>query len=242
MPIQTLIKKRDTSELVGDQIAKILLLEQESQAQLARAAGEDAAEWDFRVYREASNPWQAFLGSPGVDEAPDEPEGWVMRPGAPVVNVSFDSSTFNKSASDQHRRQQATGTYFVDCYAHRVSGDDGGMGHESGDELARVDAQRMAALARNILCASIYYQLGFPSPKNGGMVAGRWVTGLQTFQIHGEHRAVQRIGAVRLTLEVSFYEESPEYEGAPLEIVSITLKRLGTNQVLLSALYGSGAE
>src|SRR3954470_11247609 len=108
MPAQIteLIDRADNSERVRDQIAAILLVEQQNQQALATLAGKDPEQWRLRIFSERSNPWEVFRDQDAEDFDT-----------APIVNVTFDNSTFDMASSNIVERQKATGTFNVDCYA-----------------------------------------------------------------------------------------------------------------------------
>ena len=53
--------------------------------ELATAGGKDPADWKLRIFTERSNPWEEWLN---IDADTDT---------SPVVNVWFDTSTFDQS-------------------------------------------------------------------------------------------------------------------------------------------------
>lgn len=234
MPITSLIEAPDVSEVVRDQIATLLLLESTRQQDLARTAGADPAPWELRVFTERDDPWSEFQRAPGSDDEPDEDEHGEARPGAPIVNVSFNGSSFSKSGSNVIYHQQALGVFHIDCYAHAVSRAKS-SGHTPGDTLANKEAHRIVGLCRKILMAGTYTYLGLAA----GVIGGRWTQSIETFRAPLDARPVQRIGAARLVLEVSFNEYSPQVEGQPIELVSVEVLRSPNGQVLFAAQYSA---
>lgn len=107
MTIASLIDKQDTVEIIRDQIAAILALETTAQQALATAAAKDPDLWKLRIYQERANPWEN-LPSKTDDRSP-------------VVNVWWDSSTFDMSASNIVERQKSSATINIDCYGYGIS-------------------------------------------------------------------------------------------------------------------------
>jgi hypothetical protein len=227
--ITTLIDRLDSFEVVRDQIAAILLIEQLGQQSLAIAAGKDPDLWKLRIFTERSNPW---------DEWPDADERQVA--GAidftPLVNVSFDNDTFDKSRGNPVSQQQADGVFNVDVYGHGVSADDGASGHIPGDQAAALEAARGARLVRSILLSAAYVNLGLRP-----IVGNRWVGSRTSIQPARGDRPVQHVMAQRIALQVSYLEFAPQWDGVPLEFVSTSFKRAETGEIFIAADFPIGA-
>lgn len=217
MTISSLIDKQDSFEIVRDKIAQILAEETASQQALAFAAGKDPELWKLRIYTERSSAFEQFLNDP-VDFSP-------------LVNVWYDSSTFNKSSSDTIRRQKADGIYNIDCYGYGQSSSNN-AGHLSGDEVAAKTAQRALRLVRNILMAAQYTYLDLR-----GLVWDRWPQSITVFQPQFDSAPVQNIVAGRVTFAVGFNEISPQVEPTILESVNVQIKRSLDGQVLAELEY-----
>lgn len=230
--ITQLIDGVDNFEIVREQIAAILVVESAAQQAKAEAADKNSALWKLRVFIERSNPWEEFVDSAGKNVPEDT---------TPVVNVSFDNASFDKSASNVVARQKTTGTYHIDCYGFGVSRDDGGDGHIPGDEDGALEAQRAFRLVRRILMAGTYTYLGFtrgnelPAGQEQ-IVWGRWPRDVQMFQPQIGDRPVAHVVAARFALQVDFSEFSPQVEGQPLELLSLVFTR-PTGEVILRAEY-----
>lgn len=212
-----LIDKQDTFEIVRDQIAGILVLETINQQNLAIAAAKDPLLWKLRVYAERSNPWEVFLNEP-VDKSP-------------VVNIWFDSGSYDPGASTTMERQKCDAIYNVDCYAYGESLDTVG-GHDPGDKLAALNAHRTLRLCRNILMAAenTYLQLR-------GTVWSRWMNTITAFQPQFDDQHVQKIAGARLALKVEFSEFSPQIPLEVLEYLSAVFKRAEDGQIILQTDY-----
>jgi hypothetical protein len=218
--IATLIDKSDTCELVRDQIAAILVTESEQQQQLARDAGKEPDLWKLRVFTERSNPWDEFpkeLANDGSDNF------------SPIVNVCWDTSQDDEKASNVVGTQKCDGTFNVDCYGAAVSIDTAD-GHAPGDREAAFEAQRAARLVRNILMAGPYTYLDMRPT-----VVRRWRASSQAFQPQMGDHPTTHVQAVRHVFKVSFAETSPQTEGVPVSVISLTVKRSENGQVLLQA-------
>lgn len=232
--ITTLIDKVDSAELIRDQIAAIIVVESAEQQVLAADAdpAQDPRLYELRVFTERSNPWEEFISETEDDGTPRQVDA------TPIVNVSFESSTFDKGGSTAHERQRATGTFNVDCYGYGVSvaTEDG---HTSGDEAAGIEALRAARLVRNILMAAAYTYLGL-SRGQSQVVAGRWISSITAFTPTIEGRAFPHVVGVRLALEVTFNEFSPQVEGEALEGISAEVERAENGEIYLTATYEYG--
>lgn len=215
MTLQALIDKRDTFEIVRDQIAAILTLEVANQMALASAAGENPELWNVAVYSERSNPWEMPLNDITT------PKKWV--------NVWFDATNFDPSASDPVKRQKSQTVYNVDCYGVGVSSDDPAGGHNPGDREASFVMQRCVRLVRNILMASENTYLQLPR----GKVWGRWINSITSFQPQMDSNTVQQLVASRISFRVEFNEFSPQFEGEPLELLTAQVKRAEDGQVII---------
>lgn len=215
MPAQILelISKVDNAEIIRDQIAAILVVELANQAALAGAPMP-------AVFIERAVPWGMFLNPTNATP--------------PVVNVWWDSSTFDESTSNVVERQKSETVYNIDCYGVGVNQDDGGSGHIPGDEQAARSAQRAVRLVRNILMASSYTFLGLR-----GLVWKRFPQTISMYQPQIDNKAAMRIVGARLALKVHFNEFSPQFEGQPLQTLMLEVLRKETGQLLLRAEYPS---
>lgn len=220
--LESLIDKFDNFEVIGYQIAAILALETSNQQALATAGGKNPELWKFNVYRERSRPWEALISSADA-------EGEI-RDETPIVNVWYDSATFPKNKGDVVNRQNSEASYNIDVIAGAISKELAGGGYDSGDEQAALNCQRVIRLVRNILMASIntYLQLR-------GIVWQRWIGSITEFQPQQNDRHIENIIAIRLVLNVSFNEFSPEKSGEILESIFVDLKR-GEDDFLFAQL------
>lgn len=197
MTIAQLINKTDNCELVRDQIMAILATEVASQMSLANDAGEDVELWRVRVYKERVEPWGQYLAAPET--------GTVDA--APIVNVSFDASSFLEDESDYIERQVADAKFNLDVYGYGVAaGTD--TGHMPADLKAANERDRAARLVRNILMAAEYIELGL-----AGTVSKRFVHTVTALDLtDSERRPVQNVRAIRIVLGVKFTEYSPQID------------------------------
>jgi len=177
--------------------------------------------WRLRIFSERSNPWAEYEAA--EDEDLDT---------TPLVNVALDAGTYDPSKSDLFRRQHAVMTYNVDCYGCGRS-TELPSGHEPGDALAGLAAQRAVRLVRNILMSAPWSYLGLR-----GLVARVWPSQLDIFQPQIDQRPVQHIVGARLALEVQFNEFSPQYVPEILEGISLEVRRNSvTGQLLLAGQF-----
>ncbi len=100
--ITRLIDRPDGFEIVRDQVAAILATEQANQQALATAAGKDPSPWALNVYQERSNPWEQYLNN--------------QNDLTPIVNVWFDSASYDQGASSVVDRQCSDTIINIDCY------------------------------------------------------------------------------------------------------------------------------
>lgn len=210
--IDTLLAAPDGVEIVRDQIAAILTLEFARQVELGLTPAP-------RVFKERSNPWGQLHETP-VDESP-------------IVNVCFDTGSFDGAASNVTERQKCEGTFNIDVYTFGTSEAEGD-GHEPGDELAALACQKTLRLVRQILMSSHYTYLGLR-----GLVWKRWPQTLSMFRPTTDDRNAQNIVAGRLALVVHFNELAPQFEGEPLELLSLEINRRETGELYVSAHYPS---
>jgi hypothetical protein len=221
-PIESLIDKLDTAEIVREQLAAILFNETTSQQALAVLAAKDPALWALKVFVERSNPWEEFADPP--------PQG-SQRDLTPLVCVSWDKSDDDEKASDVVERQRVHAVFNIDVYGAGVSRDTDD-GHQPGDLAAAEERDRALRLVRNILMAGHYTYLGLR-----GVVTGRFRVSTEAFEPPLNEQPKVRVRAARLALRVSFNEFSPQVQGVPLELIALTVKRSETGQVLFTAEY-----
>jgi len=226
--ITELIDKLDNFEIVRDQIAAILKVEGDNQVALAAAtSGKDPKLWRFRVFSERSNAWEFFQDGPdNADRGSDDDRG------IPIVNVALNDIAAALAMGNVVERQQVDATFNVDCYGYGVAESDGNDGHIVADERASLEAQRLARLVRNILMSAQYVYLGLK-----GVVGRRWVTSLTMFQPQGVSSATQHVVGARLAFTVSLNEYSPQVKGELLELISASVTRATTGEVLFAADY-----
>lgn len=216
MTIAALIDKQDNAEIIRDQIAAILALETSAQVALATTAGKpDPSLWAFRVYQERANPWENLPGD-----------------GSPVVNVWWDSSSFDGKASNIAERQKSESIFNIDCYGWAESADVVGGGHTAGDRAAAEVAQRAVRLVRNILMAAEYTYLGLR-----GVVWRRWPESITLFQPQQDNQNVHHIMGARIAFRVEFNEYSPQVVHETLDLLTIDVQRTGDNQIVVEADY-----
>lgn len=218
MTIAALIDKQDNAELIRDQIAGLLAIETDSQVRLAAAAGKyDPQEWALRIYQERSNPWENLADG-----------------GAPVVNVWWDSSSFDMGAGNTVEYQKCSGTYNIDCYGYGVSADNPAGGHTAGDRQAAETAQRAARLVRNILMSDGYTYLALR-----GTVWRRWCESINIFQPQQDNQNMYQVVGARVVFKVEFNEFAPQYIPQTLEAVAVDVQRTEDGQVVIQATYPS---
>lgn len=212
--------------MIRDQIAAILLTETASQQALAAAAlpPRDPGQWELRVFLERTNPWGDFVELSNGEQP------------VPIVNVSYNGTSFDERGSNVVERQRATSTYHIDCYTAAAS-EETPEGHMPGDQRAAIEVQRVVRLVRNLLMAGQYTYLGLRS-----LVARRWPTGIETFEPPNDARASQRLGVARLTLQVMHDEFSPQTVGEPLELISVNVQRAPNGELSFCKVTLTGDE
>lgn len=216
--ITTLIEGKDNFELIRDQIAAILAVESANQQTLATADGQDPSLWKLRIFSERVAPFSEFINAP--DGAPEDD--------SPIVNVWFDNSNTDGTASNAVKRQKTTGAFQVDCYGYGLARSvDGETGHTPGDEAAALNAQRAVRLCRRILMAGHYTYLGMR-----GIVWRRSIQSIESLRVPIDDRNAIRVMDMRLSLSVDFNEFSPQVQGENLEILSLDVKRTSTGEII----------
>jgi hypothetical protein len=234
--ITTLIDRRDNSELICDQIGAILAAESAAQQALATNAGKNPKLWKLRVFTERTNAWEMWLDAPSSSK----PKPDFDR--SPIVNVSFDQETFDKSKGDPHERQAAEGTFFIDCFGLGISADNPNTaGHFTGDALAAIEAKRAYRLVRTILMSAHYITLGFPGKPNAVIWGGRWITSIQMSPVGPTERIAQHIVGARVALTVTFNEFSQQVQAVPLELISASFIRADNGELMFAAEFPIGA-
>lgn len=219
--IEALIDKDDTSELVRDKVAEILLAESASQMALAVTAAKDPALWKLRVFLERTSPWEEWR------DAGDSPDL------SPIVSVSIDTLNYDAGKSDVIKRQHCSASINIDCYGVGVSTetDDG---HDPGDLKAALESQRAVKLVRNILMSANYTYLDMR-----GLVGKRWLQNVQWMQVDIDAQAVGHVRVGRFILNVDFNEFSPQFAGVPLAAVSAGVRRRSTGELYFTAEFGA---
>lgn len=221
MTIDALIDKQDNSEILGDQIAAILVVESAAQQVLASAASKDPRLWKLRVFTDRANPWSEFETSPDQIDA------------TPIINIALEKSTFDPADGNVIERQRAVNTYNIDCYGYGISKDVPSGGHIAGDRVAADEASRAARLVRNILMSDQYVYLGLR-----GTVARRWLHSVQYLQMPPETAPnAEHVQVARMVFEVIANEFSPQMTPQILDLVSVTVLRGETGELFFNADY-----
>lgn len=220
--IDFLIQKQDTFQIIRDQIAAILATEIANQYALAQVEGSvDAELWNFAVLSESTNPVEAWL----EEQPEDEPNL------TPIVNVWYDTTSFDSASSVQSNRQTGKGTFQIDCYAAGVA-QDTDAGHLPGDIDAANRVQNVLMLVRNILMSSEYVYLGLP---RGEFVGNRAIQSTTMLQPQFASPTARKILCARLSFGVSYNEYAPENTFPDLELISVDISENG--QVVIQAEY-----
>jgi hypothetical protein len=217
MPLE-LIDKQDNAEVIRDQIAAIIALEQAAQQAAATAAGKDPALWALQVYTERVRPWEKWLNT--------------QADKTPIVSVWWESDAFEAGSSNVVARQVSNGIFNIDCYGYGEATGTAGGGHTPGDLDAATNAQRAVRLCRNIIMAGEYTYLGLR-----GIVGRRWSEARQYFQPDTRSAPALNVMGSRLRLGVKFNETSPQVTGETLETIGIEYKRASDGQVIVEAEY-----
>jgi hypothetical protein len=213
--ITQLIDKLDTFEIVRNKIAVILVTESAAQVALAIAAGKpDPSLWALKVYTERASPWDDY------------------EDGSVIINVWFDATSVDESASNTVRNQTMRGTFNIDVIGFGVSKPNGTGGHVPGDELAALNAQRGLRLARNILMASNYTYLGLR-----GVVGQRMPQSISSFQPQLNSNPTVHAVGTRLALGVRYEEYAPQYEPVILQELGVTITRAEDALVIVELEY-----
>jgi len=218
MTIPNLIDKQDTSEIVRDKIASILVSEIASQMALATTAGKDPDDWKLRIFTERANPWEQWL-----NDQTDE---------SPIVNIWFDNASFDMRSSNSIDRQKSSGIFNIDCYGYGRAKDDGGGGHKPGDREGALQAQKALRLVRNILFSAEYTYLGLR-----GLVWRCWQQSTNVFQPSGDGQILQKIVGARLAVECEYNEFAPEFDLETLDLIAVDVLRTEDGQIVLEADY-----
>jgi len=203
--LQSLIDKQDSFEIIRDQIAALIVLESANQQALALANSLDAQPWKLRVFSERAGPWESFPTHTDVK--------------TPIVNVWWDSATYDAGASNIMERQKCDALYNIDVYGYGQS-ESVGAGFKAGDKSAAFEAQRALRLVRNILMAAENTYLGLR-----GLVWQRFALDVKTFQPQSDGQNVHHVVGARLVLRVIFNEFSPQVEPVAIESVVVKVTR-----------------
>jgi hypothetical protein len=214
--ITSLIDKQDSNEIIRNKIAVILATEEANQRALATAASKNPDLWKFAVYIERSKPWEVLTDTDG-DEIGD----------FPLVNVSFDNDRFDNKGGSIIGMQKTTGTFYLDCYAHKTK-----TASLSGDEATSKEAERIARLVRNIIMYGDYSYLGLP-----GIVTKRYIVRREKLQPDTRQEGFENIVVCRLTLDVEYEEYTTQSAGVSMDEVFGQCKLSDSSQVLFETKF-----
>ena len=207
-----LITKDDNFEIIRDKIADILAVEQAAQVALAEAVPLDPTPWQFNVYMERINAWEVFRDGTGDL--------------TPIVNVWYDSTGYNKGASNVATRQKAEPSrYNIDIHTYAASTETAG-GQSPGDEAAALRCHHVLKLVRNILMHDKYKYLDMQ-----GIVWRRWPGDTQVYQPQPTG-PMNKVATCRFTLEVEHNETIELEDHETCEIISIDMRYEPGGQII----------
>ena len=196
--VNELLSTPDNVEIIRDQLCGILALECAHQYELAQEGHSTVAEdFNIKVYLENDEPW----------ELQTEEDKDVF----PLVNVSLQGAK-SDSGSTSTNSTARTATFFVDCYASGIFDGSGLSGR-----MAVIKAWKTARIVRNILEAANYAYLGLR-----GVVSKRAITDFETGMPKTQNAAI-RVCVVRLKLDVSYTEVSPQVSGVEIDPISLSI-------------------
>lgn len=227
---QLLVTKRDNLVVVRDELAAILLAESANQQALAQAQGQDPQLGKLRVFLERANCWNEFTS----DDSGDDDTSAPAIDTTPIVSVYVVNTKYDRKRSDISVRQQAAAVFGIDIYGCGIATTTS-EGPQRGEVIAANEVLRAYGLVRNILMSSMNTNLGML-----GVVGDRWPEEFEMLNPPNEDldkQKFERVACGRLALSVSFNEFAPEYEGEPLELVSVGVKRKATGEIYFTANY-----
>ncbi len=196
--VDHLLSTPDNVEIIRDQICGILALECAHQYELAQDEHSNVAkDYDIKVYLENDEPWAL--------------QTEADKDNFPLVNISLQSASTEKGSSSTNLTQR-TATFFIDCYATGTFDGSGLNGR-----LAVIKAWKTARIVRNILEAANYAYLGMR-----GIVLKREVTGFETGMPNSQNAAM-RVCVVRVKLDVTYTELSPQVKGVLIDPISLSI-------------------
>ena len=194
--IQTLLNGKDNIEKIRDAIALILKNELSNQYALAETAGiESLEDFNIGVYLESARPWELTENEVGGNPFP-------------LVNILLNEMRrVEGKAGSAIGRKRYTASFSIDCYAC-------GNAESDGDDArqAALKAWRIAGIVRSILMSGFYAYLGMR-----GVVLERDMPGIKTGIPSNLAESAAAVTVARIDFSVSFYEDSPQGDGAELE-------------------------
>ena len=209
--IQTLLNGKDNIEKIRDAIALILKNELSNQYALAETADiESLEDFNIGVYLESARPWELTENEVGGNPFP-------------LVNILLNEMRrVEGKAGSAIGRKRYTASFSIDCYAC-------GNAESDGDDArqAALKAWRIAGIVRSILMSGFYAYLGMR-----GVVLERDMPGIKTGIPSNLAESAAAVTVARIDFSVSFYEDSPQGDGAELE--EIQFEAVGkTGEVLI---------
>ena len=209
--IQTLLDEKDNVENIRDAITLILKTELSNQYALAETSGiESLEDFNIGVYLESARPWELTENEVGGNPFP-------------LVNILLNEMRrVEGKAGSAIGRKRYTASFSIDCYAC------GNAESDSDDaRQAALKAWRIACVVRSILMSEFYAYLGMR-----GVVLERDMPGIKTGIPSNLAESAAAVTVARIDFSVSFYEDSPQGDGAELE--EIQFEAVGkTGEVLI---------
>ena len=162
------------------------------------------------MYLESARPWELTENEAGGNPFP-------------LVNILLNEiRRAEGKAGSAIGRKRYTASFSIDCYAC------GNAESDSDDtRQATLKAWRIACIVRSILMSGFYAYLGMR-----GVVLERDMPGIKTGIPSNLAESAAAVTVARIDFSVSFYEDSPQGDGAELE--EIQFEAVGkTGEVLI---------
>lgn len=158
---------------------------------------------------------QISLGGSGWETVRERFDPWTLKSSPQVVNVSFNSASFDTSGVNQFD-QTNDANFSIDCYALANAIESGGV---------IIPKDQRAADVLHALVSKVYYTVMSPINRDLGLEAGKIETPIvlriEKFIPSESNIPVDGIIAARLSVKITFKEFPPLNEGVALGKVGV---------------------
>lgn len=137
------------------------------------------------------------------------------------ISIALNNISFNYSIGNLRDNFHSTATFDIYCYGSSPS-----TTFERQDSLAAEECSTTTRIARNILMAAHYYKLGMEN-----IVIKKELKSITRLEPQNENTSTRFYVCNLISIEVEFYETSPQHEICIMQVASASMLDKNGNQI-----------